>query len=282
LCLGNTVENLRRVCLQFHLEADVDLSSPAGLKSSTESLLRQVGRLEDAELRSSKREAIAEWKKKLQISSRKDKAAVHRWLKGGLVGPPKAFVESDGGLVCSPNKMLNMLTSHMEAIYNHHSDIDVGLKVREFHDRYGSSMQRLRAECELDLLDHNDLFNLFQKKSANKCGGLDGWAVAELHQLPPCGWVGFAFVMRLAEAIGEWPAAVRTICVSSIAKAELVRTPEDTRAIGISSVVYSVWSSLRFRQLSKWSKSVFPSNIVGGVQGRGVKGSMVYGLWLMV
>ena len=116
-------------------------------------------------------------------------------------------------------------------------------------------------------------FTLFQKKSPNKSGGLDGWAVAELQQFPPRGWVGFTLVMRLAEAFGVWPAAVRMLCVASIAKHDSFRMHEDTRSIGISAVVYSVRFPLRFRPVSSWSNRIFPFSILGGVRGRSAEAS---------
>ena len=169
--------------------------------------------------------------------------------------------------------MLAMLTLHMQEFYNHHSEFDVEHQFRQFTLKYGQSIQGIRADCDIEPLNHHDVFKLFQRKSANKCSGWDGWAVAELHQLPPCGWVGFTFVMRLAEVSGVWPPVIRTVSVSSIAKHDTVRSPEDTRAIGISSVIYSVWSSLGLRQLSGWSNRVFPYNIPGGVKGRNADAS---------
>ena len=49
--------------------------------------------------------------------------------------------------------------------------------------------------------------------------------------LLPCACVGFTFVMRSAEASGVRPAVVPAATVSSIAKHDTVRPPEDTRAI---------------------------------------------------
>ena len=46
--------------------------------------------------------------------------------------------------------------------------------------------------------------------------------------------------MKIAECIGEWPQVVKTVAVSSISKGLGNASPEVTRAIGVSSVVYSV------------------------------------------
>ena len=45
-------------------------------------------------------------------------------------------------------------------------------------------------------------------------------------------------------------------------------TPKNIRCIGIASVIYSLWSSLRYRHLAQWQASVFPPSLIGGICGR--------------
>ena len=164
--------------------------------------------------------------------------------------------------------MLDMMTDYMEGIYNLHSEVNPVDMLQSFRNKYSEHIDNARRDCVLPRLDHMDLFHLFQQKSVTKSGGLDGWSVKELHQLPPVGWIGFTFVMRLAEAVGEWPQTIKCISVSSIAKHDRVSSPEDMRAIGVSSLVYSTYSSLRFKQLAGWLHQVCPHNLLGGLKGR--------------
>ena len=94
---------------------------------------------------------------------------------------------------------------------------------------------------------------------------MDAWGMDELLHLPPSGWIGFTMTMLLAEETGQWPLVLKFISLSAIGKGTDIKSPKDTRCIGVSSCVYSVWSGLRFRHLIPWMLRVFPSNIIGGV-----------------
>ena len=95
----------------------------------------------------------------------------------------------------------------------------------------------------------------------------------ELQQLPPCGRVPFAFTMRLAEATGSWPQVIRLISVASISKGVDMSEPKNVRCIGVASVVYSLWSSLRYKHLMQWQSSIFPPCLIGGLHGRNAEES---------
>ena len=97
---------------------------------------------------------------------------------------------------------------------------------------------------------------------------MDAWGMDELLHLPPSGWIGFTMTMLLAEETGQWPLVLKFISLSAIGKGTDIKSPKDTRCIGVSSCVYSVWSGLRFRHLIPWMLRVFPSNIIGGVPER--------------
>ena len=74
--------------------------------------------------------------------------------------------------------------------------------------------------------------------------------------------------MRLAEAYGVWHKVLRMVAVTAISKGAPISSPQNVRAIGVSSAIYGIWSSLRFRQLAPWMAQVFPNNLVGGIPNR--------------
>ena len=45
-------------------------------------------------------------------------------------------------------------------------------------------------------------------------------------------------------------------------------SPENVRCIGVAPVIYSLWSSLRFRHLREWQATICPPSLVGGICGR--------------
>ena len=79
---------------------------------------------------------------------------------------------------------------------------------------------------------------------------------------------GFTFVMQLAEAYGVWPKVLRMVAVTAISKRAPISSPQNVRAIGVSSAIYGIWSSLGFRQLAPWMAQVFPNNLLGGIPNR--------------
>ena len=202
---------------------------------------------------------MKQWKKKIQISSQTDKKFVFSWLKGKHAGPPKCFLKEDNEFTASPNEMLDMLSDHMEEIYNEHAGEDTQDMLNNALRTYNGANHQLQHPANIPDIDHHDVFKLFQRKSECKAGGFDGWKTKELQALPPCGWVGFTFVMRLAEAYGVWPKVLRMVAVTAISKGAPISSPQNVRAIGVSSAIYGIWSSLRFRQLAPWMAQVSPT-----------------------
>ena len=209
----------------------------------------------------------------MQQAARGDRRAIHRYLKGERVGPPKFFRSPDGVITADPNEMLEMLSSYMETIYNWHSERNPEQLQLDFYMKYQETIDNMACFAEVPAIDHMDLFKAIQSKSDVRAAGLDGWQVRELHQLPACGWIPFAFVMRLAEATGKWPQSMKLISVASISKGVDMSEPKNVRCIGVASVVYSLWSSLRYKHLTNWQASVFPPSLIGGLSGRSAEES---------
>ena len=164
--------------------------------------------------------------------------------------------------------LLDMISAFIGKIYNFHHNICPDHMEQQFYDKYRTTVDSMTTPASVPVIWHHDLFRLIQNKSSEKASGLDGWRVAERHQLPPSGWIGFAFTMRLAEATHVWPKALKVVSISSISKGLSMTSPENVRFIGVAPVIYSLWSSLRFRHLREWQATICPSSLVGGICGR--------------
>ena len=121
--------------------------------------------------------------------------------------------------------MLDMLSDHMEEIYNEHAGEDTHDMLNNALRTYNDAINQLHHPANIPDIDHHDVFNLFQKKSECKAGGFDGWKTKELQALPPCGWVGFTFVVRVAEAYGVWPKVLRMVAVTARSKGAPISSP---------------------------------------------------------
>ena len=207
------------------------------------------------DLRESDKSKLNNWRTRMKTSSAADRKQVHRWIKDESPSHPRCFKRPDGTITSNPQEMLDMVSDRMEVIYNTHKFKDVATTVSFFKDKYAAAIRALKHPFECPNFDQYDLFRLIQKRPSCKASGLDGWLTTELKCLPPCGWYPFMLVMKLAETTGVWPRVLRLVSVSM-------------RAIGVSSVVYSTWSSLRFKQLTPWHLKIAPSCLYGGLQCR--------------
>ena len=263
-----TIFNASKVAAKCGVSASLNASSSLELQASCTSLQEELIRKLEACETVRSQELIDQWKHKIKLSARGNRSRVHRWLKGERVGQPRFFRREDGSITSDPNEMLEMISEHMETIYNFHADKDVDQMEAEFYEKYHEAMDKIATDADIPAIHHVDLFKMFKKKSSCKASGLDGWKVAELQHLPPSGWIPFALVMKVAEATGVWPAALRLVSIASISKGVDMSSPKNIRCIGIASVIYSLWSSLRFRRLMQWQAAVFPPSLIGGISAR--------------
>ena len=195
-----TISNASKVSARCGVHAIFNTMSPLQLQASCAFIEQELVNALDACDTSRKQQLIDQWKNKLKLSARGNKSRVHRWLKGERVGQPRFFRRDDNSITTDPNEMLDMISDHMESIYNYHAEQDVDRMESDFYEKYQAAIDNIAADASVPSIVHDDLFRLFQKKSSFKASGLDGWKVSELQQLPPSGWIPFALVMKLAEA----------------------------------------------------------------------------------
>lgn len=204
----------------------------------------------------------------MKLSSYADRKAVHRWLRGGSATAPK-FMKHQGLLTARISTMLQTVSGRMKDIYSKHKDSDPDEMLQGFLNKYGEVIIPMKTNCELPVLTDEDFFDMCQSKPSTKAGGLDLWKYQELEQLPPSGWTPFRLVAMLAEATGSWPKVIRCISVTAIPKNDSpFLDPDNIRAIGVSSAIYSLWSSIRYRHLTPWMNLISPEGVLGGIPGR--------------
>ena len=213
--------------------------------------------------------SLARWKRKLRISNNADKRIVHRWLKGQFTSTPRLFKRDDGTVSGSISEMLQAVSDQMETVYTTHANWDINAQTRFFREKYATAIQQVHVTTDLPSLTEFDLWHTCQTKSSSKASGLDTWSYHDLLQLPPVGWKPFLLVCKLAEATQQWPAPLRLVSVTCIPKSEgNILDPKSIRAIGVSSVVYSIWASTRFKHLTPWLQAFAPPSLLGGIPGR--------------
>ena len=212
--------------------------------------------------------AIANWKRKLRESSRNNRREVHRWLKGANTGAPRTFIKPDGTPTSCTAEMHAMLQCTWEAIYGHHDPNTFQAMLQQFRDKYRTILDTLRDPIQFEPLRGDDLFKVIKDRPADKAAGADCWLTREVKFLPPAILDLFAMICNVAELTGEWPAVLKILPVVIIDKGEGVCTPSAVRCIGLNSVIYSTWSSCRFRASQDWQSRNFPPELTGGIAAR--------------
>lgn len=212
---------------------------------------------------------IQNWKKRLRISNSKDKKQVYRWIKGSFSGPPKFIRLADGSVSGSIPTMLDAVSDKMEGIYNTHSETNPQHMIEHFENKYGNILNDMSLSCAVPVLTNQHFFDACQKKDVAKACGMDGWKYHDLKQLPPSGWVFFRLIVMMAEAHGKWPTPITCVSLSTIPKGDdPFLDVNNIRAIGVTSAIYSLWSSIRFSHLSGWIGQLAPASLLGGIHHR--------------
>ena len=138
-----------------------------------------------------------------------------------------------------------------------------------FYEEYGQLLRDHAVPQRLDALTGADLQECARTMAAAKAGGLDGWTVADLHQLPTPLWDRLADLLTGVEEAGTWPDAVTKVYVALCTKREGSADPLEQRPISVASLIYRVWSKVRMRQSNAWVLQWIPAALIGGVPGRG-------------
>ena len=213
--------------------------------------------------------SLARWKRKLRISNNADKRIVHRWLKGRFTSTPRLFKRDDGTVSQSISEMLQAVSDQMETVYTTHANWDINAQTRFFREKYAAAIQQIHVTADLPSLAEFDLWHTCQTKSSSKASGLDTWSYHDLLQLPLS--VGNLFCL-----FANWHRPLNSglhhydlfLLRVYIPKSEgNILDPKSIRAIGVSSVVYSIWASTRFKHLTPWLQAFAPASLLGGIPG---------------
>ena len=222
---------------------------------------------------SQSRERIKTWKETLQLSHRKDKRHVFRWLKNDNTHSARVLSRQEGSLTGDPNEILDMLTNHIGQICNTHANVDEDSLYQIFLEKCRTEINALQNSATVPDFCASGLWSFFQKKPEYRSGGLDRWKVVETQALPVCAWEVLALFYRLVEHTGIWPPSFKVVPITAIPKTKQKWTPETTRAIGLASVFYSCWSSMRYKHLSSWMTQLAPASLLGGLPNRNATAS---------
>jgi ribonuclease HI len=223
----------------------------------------------DKRRRSAQQARLKNWKKDISDAHEGgSKAKIYKWLKSEDKRPCNnlIFKRTDGSLTANVKEIHQLMRETWSPIYSRHAD-DPEVMKNAFLQEYRTEIDQLKQNCTVGPIDPMKLFSKCQAKNARTAGGLDGWSMEEIHRLPVLFWQAFASIVELAETGHGWPKVFGEILVASIPKPGPPE-PLNTRGIGLTSLWYSVYASVRYDDTSDWLLSVLPCDFHGGLKGR--------------
>ena len=105
------------------------------------------------------------------------------------------------------------------------------------------------------------------RKSVGKAAGADAWFAADLLRLPDSFVRALLEFWNLCLDVAQLPRAWQTVRVALLPKED-----GGMRPLAIASVLYRVCMTATVKALRTWSRSWLPSELYGGVEGRGAHG----------
>ncbi len=106
-------------------------------------------------------------------------------------------------------------------------------------------------------------------RMTSKAMGPDGWAAEDLLLLPLDFWEALADILQCNEELcgRHWPSSLLWAIISLIPKGEGLE-PINQRPITVFSVVYRLYTAIRYEDTESWQESWMPDEVYGARIGR--------------
>ena len=115
------------------------------------------------------------------------------------------------------------------------------------------------------------------RASRPTAAGADGWAPAELANLPWLAIVRLTEFFNVVETTGKWPQDLSTVLCSFMAKEEQASLdPLQYRGISILATVYRLWAKARLADLQGWVEEWRHPDLFSGVAGVGAQDAWLF------
>ena len=159
------------------------------------------------------------WRAKMEEAWAQSPGKVFDWLKGTVDAPLVMVADpDDGGKPCASIEGMNrILHRAWDPIMRRYADRPEPC-TQEFQRRYGQHVRRVPMATQP--LSGARLRGRLRKMGTTTACKLDGWAVADLLQLPVALMDMLADLLGLVEEVGEWPTLLARGYISLIPKGE--------------------------------------------------------------
>ena len=208
---------------------------------------------------------------KLMISDPSNSTLWKRIAKPGPA-PPTSFLR-EGVRISGANDMLAMLSEAWSPILNR-DDHAAGPSFSELLEQAEPLLPRA-GDIVLAPFDADIVAAFWAGLDAHTAPGLDSLFPAEVKSLPRsiCGLQGF--LLNVIESQHAWPRLLSTVLMAMLGKKGSAGDPLGVRGIGLTSLLYRLWSGVRASQLAVRFDAVLPPEVTGGRRGKSTEHAVV-------
>ena len=212
---------------------------------------------------------IQNWQSQLRSDFKQGGRKAYAWLKDDWQPPITAIQSDDGSIAVTPGQVFDCLQDSWNQLFNQNNRPSWDL----FQQHFGQFL--LPHHCDIPRLSADLLHNHIQTMSNHRAVAVDGWRIHEMKQLPLPILELAADLLNNIEEGQPWPKLNCFACVSCLPKIDLdVSKPDlapgplipkafDTRPISNISPWTTLYSGIRFKQMSAWREEWLPASMHG-------------------
>ncbi len=239
--------------------------------SQVKDLQKNVSDLINRKRNFAKRERIKNWKQKMIFGTKTKNvhSFVYKWIKSKThIEVPNLIVDASGNILYNPDEAIAEINPQWDKVFSanvcHQDPIDLLRFIWPYIDE-------VRTQASVPPLSGLSLRKQILNRKANAAPGVDGWRTVEAFSLPILVYNKIAAFFRgIEDGSRKMPKQLAT------AKQVLLNKngqddPMQKRIISLLPIFLLAYTGARFRQLRKWQQSVFPSELKGGIKGRGLE-----------
>ena len=238
--------------------------------SQIKDLQKQVCDLINKKRNSAKRERIKNWKQKMIFGTKTKNvhSFVYKWIKSKThIEVPNLIVDASGNILYNPSEAIEEINIQWDKVFSANVCHQDPLELLKFIWPY---IDEVRQQTEVPELSGLMLRKQILCRKVNAAAGLDGWRTVEALSLPTFVYDKIATFFRGIEDGSRKMPKQLAMAKQVLLNKNGLDDPMQKRIISLLPIFLLAYTGARFKQLQKWQQAVFPTELKGGIKGRGL------------
>ena len=245
-----------------------DFESPPSI-SQIKNLQKHVSELINKKRNSAKRERIKNWKQKMIFGTKTNvHSFVYKWIKSKThIDVPNLIVDASGNILYNPSEAIEEINLQWDKVFSANVCHQDPVELLRFIWPY---IDEVRQPTSVPELSGSMLRKQILSRKVNAAAGLDGWRTVEALSLPTFVYDKIALFFRGIEDGSRKMPKQLAMAKQVLLNKNGLDDPMQKRIISLLPIFLLAYTGARFRQLQKWQQAVFPTELKGGIKGRGL------------